>query len=191
MTKAQEIGMLVIVTLLTVCIAITGFKLIFTDDNSQGIEVTDGVYTEVSDALMVLLEEPIEEQEAAEVMGVKRFSQRLTVTTENGVLPVGGKVIKEKDAFYPGTYEISFSEDTTLMSKARVCVAMDVVKGDKVYILVGDKESGYKEFSTVVATEDRHVCFSTNVLQNYTLSTTDICSAQQAMADIFSARCDN
>lgn len=192
MSKASELGMLAIVTFLTICIAFAGFRLLFIDDTSHALEVTEGVYTGVSDELMVLLEEPMEEEEEAQVMGARRFSQKITVTTEKGVLPVGGTLIKEKNAFYPGTYELSFSsQEMPLDTKAKVNVAMDVQKGEKVYIVVGDKDSGYREFATVVATENDHVCFSTTVLRDFTLSTTDICSAQQAMNDILSARCDD
>ena len=62
---------------------------------------------------------------------------------------------------------------------------MDVKKGDEIYILIGDKESGYTEYACVTAKEDNLVSFSTNILQDYTLSKTDIKSAQEAMADIF------
>ena len=64
---------------------------------------------------------------------------------------------------------------------------MDIKKGEEVYILIGDKDSGYTEYACVTAKEDNLVSFDTNILQDYTLSKTDIKSAQEAMADIFSS----
>ena len=122
-----------------------------------------------------------------EVMGSKRLSQNITVTDDNGTLSVGGTVTKDQDPFYPGTYTVSFSKNSILSSRVKVEVGMKVNKGDTVYVLVGDKEKGYSEFATVVATQDNMVTFGTNILQDYTLSTTDIIGAQEAMACVLSS----
>jgi len=123
----------------------------------------------------------------ADVKGTKRLSQNITVTTQDGTLSVGGTVTKNQDSFYPGTYIVSFSKNSILSSMAVVEVRMKVSKGDTVYVLVGDKEKGYSEFTTVVADRDNEIEFETNILQDYTLSTTDIMRAQEAMACVLSS----
>ncbi len=123
----------------------------------------------------------------ADVMGSKRLSQNITVTNDDGTLSVGGTVTKNQDSFYPGTYIVSFSKNSILSSRAHVEVRMKVAKGDTVYVLVGDKEKGYSEFTTVTAERDNENSFDTNLLQNYTLSTTDIMGAQEAMACVLSS----
>ena len=67
---------------------------------------------------------------------------------------------------------------------ATVEVEMDVLKGDEVYILTGDKDSGYTEYAVVTVDKYNTVRFSTDMLQTYTLSTTNIAAAQEAMAGI-------
>ena len=113
-----------------------------------------------------------------------RLTQRVTVRSEEEVLPYSGTVTKLQDASYPGTYEIKFSTNAILASAASVEVQMDVKEGDEVYILTGNKDSGYTEYDVVTVDTGNVVRFNTNMLQNYTLSTTDISSAQKAMADI-------
>ena len=130
-------------------------------------------------------------RDGAEVKAGRRLSQKLTVTTDEGILSVGGTVTKAQDAFYPGTYEIKFSRNLILTSRAIVQVMMDVKRGEKVFVLVGDRNNGYTQYAEVVAQEDNRVTFATDILQDYTLSTTDIDGAQEAMADIFSSACGN
>ncbi len=122
-----------------------------------------------------------------DVMGSKRLSQNITVTNENGTLALGGTVTKSQDPFYPGTYELNFSKKAILSSRALVEVKMNVKAGDKVYVLVGDKDTGYSEFTTVTAQEDNMVSFETNIIQDYTLSLTDVKGAQEAMACVLSS----
>ncbi len=114
--------------------------------------------------------------------GSRRLSQKLTVTDVNGLVPVSGTVKKVRDDFYPGTYEIRFSRNTVLGYAAEVEACIDVKKGNKVYILTGNKESGYREYAEAVASEDGVVTFETGILQDYTVSTTDIKSAQIVLA---------
>ena len=113
------------------------------------------------------------------------MTQRVTIFSENGVLPISGTVTKTQDAYYPGTYELKFGNKAILTSDANVCVSLNVNKGDKVYILTGDRENGYVEYKTVEAQQDNMIAFDTSVIQDYTLSTTDIVSAQEAMAMLF------
>lgn len=122
-----------------------------------------------------------------EVMGQKRLSQLVTVTTNDGTVPVSGRVVKSKDDFYPGTYELTFANNAILSSHATVEVRIDAAPGDVVHVLTGDKDSGYKEYTTVEVDKPGVVAFDTNILQSYTLSTTDIKGAQEAMADILSS----
>ena len=123
----------------------------------------------------------------SEVRGSRRLSQNITVSNEDGTLSVGGTVTKSQDPFYPGTYTLSFSNNAILSSRCVVEVKMQVEKGDKVYVLVGDKDRGYSEFATVTATENNMVSFATSILQDYTLSTTDIMGAQEAMACVLAS----
>ena len=125
------------------------------------------------------------EAEDAKYAEGARMTQRVTIFSENGVLPISGTVTKTQDAYYPGTYELKFGNKAILSSDANVCVSLNVNKGDKVYILTGDRENGYVEYKTVEAQQDNMIAFDTSVIQDYTLSTTDIVSAQEAMAMLF------
>ena len=100
------------------------------------------------------------------------------------MLPYSGTVTKAQEGFYPGTYEITFNQNDLLPNKATVEVEMDVLKGDEVYILTGDKDSGYTEYAVVTVDKYNTVRFTTDMLQTYTLSTTNIAAAQEAMAGI-------
>ena len=184
MIKTRKFKIVILVAFLIGCLTTAGAYRYFAG-TSRDDRSLEGVQKGFPEALMTLLNDT-SESDNAEVKGVRRLSQKLTVTTKDGVVPVTGTVTKAQDAFYPGTYEIKFSDNALLGSNAVVQVAMNVKKGDKVYILTGDKNSGYTEYAAVVATENNVISFSTNILQDYTLSTTDIDSAQQAMADIFS-----
>ena len=113
-----------------------------------------------------------------------RLTQRVTVRDDNGVLPISGTVTKSQDAYYPGTYELKFSNRAILTAKASVQVTMDVNPGESVYILTGDKDHGYRQVDVVQATDNNYVVFDTSVIQDYTLSKTDIISAQAAVASV-------
>ena len=124
-----------------------------------------------------------DEEIVADLSTNSRFTQRVTVKDDNDeMLPYSGTITKDPDSFYPGTYEISFND--LLPNKATVEVEMDVLKGDEVYILTGDKDSGYTEYAVVTVDKYNTVRFSTDMLQTYTLSTTNIAAAQEAMAGI-------
>ena len=130
-----------------------------------------------------------DEEIVADLTANSRFTQRVTVKDDNDeILPYSGTITKDPESFYPGTYEISFNQNdslpTLLPSEATVEVEMDVLKGDEVYILTGDKDSGYTEFAVVTVDKYNTVRFSTGILQTYTLSTTSIAAAQEAMAGI-------
>ncbi|WP_024865043.1 hypothetical protein [Butyrivibrio sp. FCS014] len=114
-----------------------------------------------------------------------RLSQQVTVTTLNGFMTVGGTVTKCEDEFYPGTYEVKFSRKTILPSSAMVSVKLDVTPGDTVYVLTGSKDTGYRQYASVTAGENGLVAFNTNVIRDYTISTTDIQGAQKAMETLF------
>ena len=125
-----------------------------------------------------------DDDESVDLNTGSRLTQRVTVRGDGEMLPVSGTVTKEEDAFYPGTYEITFSDNAILSEQATIEVVMDVLKGDEVYILTGDKSSGYEEFAVVTADKSNIVKFTTDKLQTYTLSTTNIAAAQEAMAGI-------
>lgn len=111
-----------------------------------------------------------------------RLSQRVTIFDDSGTLPISGTITKNQDAFYPGTYELKFSTNAILNKPATIQVKMDVAEGEHVYILTGDKEKGYNQIAVVTADANKEVSFSTQVLKDYTISTTDIVGAQAAMA---------
>lgn len=111
-----------------------------------------------------------------------RMTQRVTIVSDSGVLPISGTVTKAQDAYYPGTYELKFGNNAMLTSEADIYVSLNVKRGDKVYILTGDRENGYVEYKMIEAQEDNRISFGTNIIQDYTISTTDIISAQEAMA---------
>ncbi|MBP3817317.1 MAG: hypothetical protein J6H31_03365 [Butyrivibrio sp.] len=113
-----------------------------------------------------------------------RLSQRVTVKTDEGTLPFSGTITKSQDAFYPGTYKIVFSNNAILTDTATIEVKFQVKEGETVYILTGNKDGGYSQYAEVVAKEPGCVEFQTNILQNYTISTTNICGAQEAMASL-------
>ena len=116
--------------------------------------------------------------------GVGRLTQRVTIIREGNVLPISGTVTKMQDAYYPGTYEVKFSNKAILTSYASVHVRMDVKEGEQVYVLTGDKDKGYTQVDVVTVDADNCVVFDTNVVQDYTISKTDIMSAQAAMASV-------
>ncbi|MBE5829131.1 MAG: hypothetical protein E7305_06675 [Butyrivibrio sp.] len=175
-----------VLAFLTVFVTVCSIIAVAAFGGSGDINANGKLYIATTDEFdgMIRGEEDIP---GADVMGSKRLSQNVTVTNENGTLSVGGTVIKNQDPFYPGTYIVSFSNNSILSSRAVVEVRMKVAKGDTVYVLVGDKEKGYSEYTSVVADRDNAISFETNVLQDYTLSTTDIIGAQEAMACVLSS----
>ena len=182
MTKTRKIEVSVLVMFLIGCIAFAGFAIYA--DRDIASKGGGQAYNAVTEALLGLA--GFEDGRDGEVLSGKRLSQKLTVTTDSGAVLSGGTVTKIQDDFYPDTYKITFSKKAILTSRAVVEVTMDVKKGDEVYILIGDKDSGYTEYACVTAKADNLVSFDTNILQDYTLSKTDIKSAQEAMADILS-----
>ena len=116
--------------------------------------------------------------------GVGRLTQRVTIVSDGNVLPISGTVTKMQDAFYPGTYEVKFSNKALLTSEATIQVRIDVKKDEQVYILTGNKDTGYTQVEVVTTDSDNCVVFDTNVIQDYTISKTDIMSAQAAMANV-------
>ena len=187
MKRTGKVGMMVLVMFLIGCIVFAGFAI--QKDKKMVGSTRDEAYISALKTLLDIV--GIDEEDSASVLAGRRLSQKLTVTTEDGVVTNGGTVTKIQDEFYPGSYKISFTNKTILTSRARVEVAIDVKKGDEVYILIGDKNSGYTEYATVTAKEENLVAFDTNILQDYTISTTDIKSAQEAMADIFASDMGN
>ena len=183
MKRTRKVAVTVLVTFLLGCLLFAGIAVYA--DRSDSASRDGEAYNAVMETLLGLAGVEVED-ENAEVLAGRRLSQNLTVTTDDGVIVSGGTVTKIQDDFYPGSYKITFSKKAILTSRAVVEVQMEVNKGDEVYILIGDKESGYTEYACVTAKEDNVVSFDTNVLQDYTLSKTDIKSAQEAMANILS-----
>ena len=184
MNKTRKAAIAVLVMFLIGCIAFAGFAVYADKQTSTN---NDGdCYNAVTEAILGLAGIDLD-KEAGDVLGDKRLSQKLIVTTDNGAVISSGTVTKIQDDFYPDSYKITFSKKAILTSRAVVEVTMDIKKGEEVYILIGDKDSGYTEYACVTAKEDNLVSFDTNILQDYTLSKTDIKSAQEAMADIFSS----
>ena len=159
------------------------------------MSVDDEVYEDAENTLMGFLgmeEEKTPLESTPEGMGTEdaglndnaRMTQRVTVVNDAGVLPISGTVYKVQDAFYPGTYEVKFSNKAILTGLASVRVSLNVNEGETVYILTGNRENGYTQYDVVTAKVDNVVSFDTSVIQDYTISTTDIIGAQEAMASI-------
>ena len=188
MNKARKAAIAILVMFLIGCIAFAGFAIYA--DRSNTTSGDGEAYNAVAEALLGLAGVDVEDEDG-EVLAGRRLSQKLTVTTDDGVSVASGTVTKIQDEFYPESYKITFSKKAILTSKAVVEVSIEgVKKDDTVYILIGDKDSGYTEYACVKAKDDNLVSFDTNILQDYTLSKTDIKSAQEAMADMLSSDVD-
>ena len=85
---------------------------------------------------------------------------------------------------------VKFNRHCALPSTARVYVRIEAEPGETVYILTGNKELGYKEHAQVEACGQNLVVFETDRLVDYTISKTDIVSAQEAMENIFARNYD-
>ncbi len=192
MTKAKKIALVVLMILFVGVGIFTASVLYAGNNDSAQMDASEEIY----DVAMGFYESSrTESAEDASIDNVGfgsngesgepvRFTQRVTVFNEAGTLPYSGTIVKTQDAFYPGTYNISFSSNAIMTSEVTVRINMNVQKGDRVYVLTGNKDDGYREYSVIDVEEDNKIEFTTMVLQNYTVSTTDICSAQEAMADI-------
>ena len=181
MAKTKRLLLVVLVTVL-LGVGVFAGSFIYADTvNDTDIEVTE--HSTSSDTAGNV-------DDAGKVLGDQReskharLSQRVTVVDDTGLLPYSGTITKLQDAFYPGTYKLNFSSNAILTETVTVVIDIDVKQGEEVYILTGDKDTGYREYAVVTTAEPNRVEFTTSILQNYTLSTTDICSAQEAMADI-------
>lgn len=201
MTKT---GKIVIMSLITAFLIGIGFatSVIF----ASGIDISekkvnDAVYQEAENTLMDYLGYNRERDVTIPADGyidnslpcdsdglMTRMTQRVTIMTDDGILPISGKLVKQQDVFYPGTYELKFSNNATLTETARIQVRINVRKGEPVYILTGDKDHGYTEYDVVEACGENCVVFNSGSIRDYTISTTDIQSAQEAMASIVKSR---
>ena len=170
MTKTRKTMLIVLVAFLFGIAVLAGSVVLFGTGSKANIDITSSIYGQ-SD----------EEKGHDEHI---RLSQRVTVKTDEGTLPFSGTITKSRDAFYPGTYKVVFSNNAILTDTATVEVKIQANKGETVYVLTGNKDSGYSQYAEVVVTEPDCVKFQTNILQNYTISTTDICGAQEAMASL-------
>ena len=170
MTKTRKTMLIVLVAFLFGITVLAGSVVLFGTGSEANIDISRGIY-----------EHSGEEKEHDEHI---RLSQRVTVKTDEGTLPFSGTITKSQDAFYPGTYKVVFSNNAILTDTATVEVKIQVKKGETVYVLTGNKDNGYSQYDEVIVTETDCVKFQTNILQNYTISTTDICGAQEAMASL-------
>ena len=195
MSKTKKTIIASFVAVLLVCSLITISVVYTRNRHNAEMSVDDEIYEDAEDTLMGFLgmdedKVPLESKPAGVVTedaGLDenaRMTQRVTIISNEGVLPISGTVTKALDAFYPGTYEVKFSNKAILTGTASVRVSLNVKEGDSVYILTGDRENGYTEYDVVVAKADNVVSFDTSIIQDYTISTTDIISAQEAMASI-------
>ena len=169
MTKTRKTMLVVLVTVLLGISVVAGASILV----KTGSEANMGISYNLNDYLR-------DDHRGEHI----RLSQRVTVRTKEGTLPFSGTLTKSKDAFYPGTYTIEFSNNAILTQTATVEVKFEIEEGETVYVLTGNKDGGYSQYSVVTASSRDCVEFETNILQNYTLSTTDICGAQEAMASL-------
>ena len=195
MMKTRKTLIAFLVTVLLICTFLAGSAISSRSKASSEMEMDSDVYNTAETTLKSFL--GMEDSSSAggrensgdndpldPIDSSARMTQRVTVLNENGVLPISGTVSKSQDAYYPGTYELKFSNKAILTSKATVQVVMDVEPGEQVYILTGDKDKGYRQVGVVEANTDNIVLFETAVIQDYTLSKTDIMSAQAAVASV-------
>ena len=181
MTKTKRLLLVVLVTVL-LGVGVFAGSFIYEDTvNDTDIEVTEQSDNSETSSNTDETGKVLGEQRES---GHARLSQRVTVFDDTGLLPYSGTITKIQDAFYPGTYKLNFSSNAILTDTVTVVIDIDVRQGEEVYILTGDKDPGYREYAVVTAAEPNRVEFTTSILQNYTLSTTDISGAQEAMADI-------
>lgn len=196
MIKTRKYIIAFLVTVLLISSFFAGSVIYSKSEASSEMEVDSDVYDTAENTLKRFLGMEDDESTAGgrdsscdaieQLDSTARMTQRVTVANENGVLPISGTVTKLQDAYYPGTYELKFSNRAILTSTASVRVTMDVEPGEQVYILTGDKDKGYTQVAVVSADSDNCVVFETALIQDYTLSTTDIMSAQAAVASVMS-----
>lgn len=195
MSKTKKMICASFVAVLLVCSFITISMIYTRSRHNAEMSVDDEVYEDAENTLMGFLgmkddRVPLQDRpkgKVAEEKGLNdnaRLTQRVTIVSGDSVLPISGTVAKAQDAFYPGTYEVKFSNKAILTDVASVRVSLNIKEGDQVYVLTGDRDKGYKEYTVVTAEADNVVSFDTSVIQDYTISTTDIISAQEAMASI-------
>lgn len=195
MSKTRKIIITSFVAVLLICSILT-ISIVYTRNRRNAeMAVDDEVYEGAENTLMGFLgmedeKIPLESSpkggvaEEAVPSDNARLTQRVTIVSGDSVLPISGTVAKAQDAFYPGTYEVKFSNKAILTGVASVKVSLNVKEGDQVYILTGDRDKGYTEYAVVTAEADNVVSFDTAIIQDYTISTTDIISAQEAMASL-------
>ncbi len=182
MTKVKVLGGFFLIAFFMGCIMFL-VCLILTDSVNKNMTIQMNDYGSVSDSFIDLLGDSMGEEKPK---NENRLSQQVAVVSGEDAFRESGTITKVRDPYYPGTYRINFSERTILTNRAKVVVTMDVKAGEKVHVLLGDKEKGYTEYLTVMATEDGKAAFYTNILQDYTLSTTDICAAQKSVESMLS-----
>ncbi len=198
----EKTGKIILASLVTAVMTGIIFGYMFTamgTHKNAEMAVNDVIMREAQDTLMDYLGMSKDSEYALEPMHIKgehdeccgevpmvRMTQRVTVATDDGILPISGTVTKVQDSFYPGTYELKFSNNAFLTDTAKVQVRINVNKGDTVYILTGDKNIGYTQVSEVNACSDNCVVFDAGVICDYTISTTDIEKAQETMTSIAS-----
>ncbi|WP_026518061.1 hypothetical protein [Butyrivibrio sp. MC2021] len=192
MTRTRMIKMMILVAAVLICTSFAGAIFQYGIDGKSIVSTAQDVPEENGNSLASFVvtddenthgehEQRLSEDGILNERG--RLTQRVTIYDENGTLPISGTVTKSEDGFYPGTYELTFSKNIILNKPATIQVKIDVEAGQPVYILTGSKEKGYRQVASVEADDDKCVFFQTQLLQKYTLSTTDICGAQAAMAN--------
>ena len=195
MSRTRKIIFASLVAVLLICSLLTVSVVCAKNRHDAEMSVDDEVYEDAEDTLMGFLgmeEEKVPTESSPAVVGAEdagfnenaRLTQRVTIVSKEGILPISGTVTKTLDAFYPGTYEVKFSNKAILTGVASVRVSINVKEGEQVYILTGSRETGYQEYDVVTAKADNVVAFDTGIIQDFTISTTDIISAQEAMASI-------
>ncbi len=192
MTKTRMMTFLPLVAVLLVCSIIVVSVIFSGTKGSVGrAAVYDDIYHDAESTLIGYLgmgdDAPKNLADKGGLSNNARMTQRVTVVSGEWVLPISGTITKVHDAYYPGTYELKFSNKAVLTNEALVKVSIKVKAGDVVYILTGNRDGGYREYKEVRALEDNMVEFETGVIQDYTISTTDIVRAQEAMASVLAS----
>ena len=139
------------------------------------------LYSNAESTIVGMMQEQDKRVSATGEKAKERLSQRVTVCGKEGILPISGTVTKSVDEYYPGTYEIEFSDMATIDGGATVQLDVDLPVGEPVYILTGDKNSGYDEVDVVTVDNKGRVSFETDEIKSFVISTTDIARAQTAV----------
>lgn len=81
---------------------------------------------------------------------------------------------------YEDVYQLAFVTEQSLSSEVEITLNVNGSEGEKYYLLRGNDDSDYNNFTTAECDENGYISFTTNKLDNIIVTTTDIVSMRQA-----------